>query len=89
MQPDDRGHQRNADDNRNENAGNLVGDFGDGRFGCGCIADHADDLRQRGIFTDARRLTVQKAGLVDRGRRNGVARRFCPPGCSRRSKRIR
>ena len=53
-----------ANDGRDEHAGNLIGDLRNRRFRGGGIADHADNLGKRGIFADARCFAAQEAGLV-------------------------
>ena len=74
QQPHDQRHDGNGNDRRNEHAGHPVGDLCDGRLGRRRVADHLDDLRQRGILAHARRLAAQEARLVDRRSGNAVPR---------------
>ena len=67
QQPDKGGDHRNADDRRHEKAGYGIGDLCNGGFGGGGIADHADDLRQRGVLAHAGSAALQIAGLVGGG----------------------
>ena len=72
QQPDNRCHHCDRDNRRDKHAGNPICNLGDRRFRRRRVADHADDLRQGGIFTDSGRLTAQITRLVDRCRRNRV-----------------
>ena len=67
QQPDKGGDHRNADDRRHEKAGYGICDLCNGGFGGGGIADHADDLRQRGVLAYAGSAALQIAGLVGGG----------------------
>ena len=73
QQPDDRGDHGDGDDGGHEEAGHGVGDLGDGSLGGGGIADHLDDLGQRGVLAHAGGLAPQEAGLVGGGGRDFVA----------------
>ena len=70
------GDNGDGDNCWNKNAGYLVCDFCDRRFGCGGIADHADDLGKGRVLTDTSRLTPEESRLVDGRRRNAVACRL-------------
>ena len=64
---DDRGHKDGRD---------FIGDPCERCLG-GCrIADHPDDLRERGVLADAGRPTGQETALIDRRRLHGIAGRF-------------
>ena len=65
-QPDSDGNGRNADHDRNEHTGDLIGGLGDGRLCRGGVAYHTDDLRKSRILADAGCPAAQEAGLVDR-----------------------
>ena len=66
--------ERDADDRRDEHAGDAVGHLGDGGLCRGGVADHADDLRERRILADARGAAAQEAGLVQGRRGDGITR---------------
>ena len=67
QQPDKGGDHRNADDRRYEKAGYGICDLCNGSLGGGGIADHADDLRQRGVLAHAGGAALQIAGLIGGG----------------------
>ena len=67
QQPDKGGDHRNADDRRHEKAGYGICDLCNGGFSGGGIADHADDLRQRGVLAHAGGAALQITGLVGGG----------------------
>lgn len=73
QQPDDGGHDGNGDDRRDEEARHGVGDLGDRSLGGSGIADHLDDLSQRGILAHAGGLTAEEARLVGGGGADFVA----------------
>ena len=73
-QPDKQRDERDADHHRDEHAGDSVRGLCDRRLGCRRVADHADDLRERGVLSDARGLAAQKTRLIDRCRGDGVSR---------------
>ena len=52
QQPDDGGDNGNGNDRRHENARDLIGDLGDGRFGRRSIRYHLNDLRKGGVLAD-------------------------------------
>ena len=54
-------------DSRYKHTGNLVCDLGNGSLGGSGIADHANDLGKRSIFSHTCGFTPEKTGLVDRG----------------------
>ena len=67
QQPDKGCDHCNADDRRHKKAGYGICDLCNGCF-CGSgIADHADDLRQRGVLAHAGGAALQIAGLVGGG----------------------
>ena len=72
--PDNKRDKRNADDGRDEHTGDAVGHLRNGGLCCGCVADHADDLRERRILADARGAAAQEAGLVQGRRGDGISR---------------
>ena len=57
----------NGNDSRYKHTGNLVCDLGNGSLGGSGIADHANDLGKRSIFSHTCGFTPEKTGLVDRG----------------------
>ena len=75
-EPDNRCNDGDRDDRRDEDAGDLVRDLRNRRFGGGGVGDHFDDLREGRVLADARGLAAQEAGLIDRGGGDGVARGF-------------
>ena len=72
-EPHNRGHKCDGDDCRNKNAGDLVGNFRDGRFGGRRVGDHLDDLRERRVLSHAGGATGEKARLIDGCGRNRIA----------------
>ena len=76
QQPDHEGDERHADHGRDKHARDLVGELRDRRLGRRRVAYHLDDLAERRVLTDARRLTADKAGLVDGGGADAIARGF-------------
>ena len=76
QQPDNRCDNCNRNDRRDKNAGDLVGNFGNRRFGRRCVGDHLNDLRERRVLPDARGAAGQKARLVDRCGRDRIAGGF-------------
>ena len=73
QQPHRRGHRGDGDHRRNEHAGYLIGDLGNGGLGGGGVADHADDLGQGGILAHPGGPAAEIAGLVHRGGGHSVA----------------
>ena len=73
QQPDDGGQHSDGNDRRNKETRHRIGDFCDGCFGGSGIADHLDDLGQRGVLADAGGFAAQEAGLVGGRRRDLVA----------------
>ena len=71
--PDDERNNGDADDGRDEHAGNLIGDLRNRCFRGSGIADHADNLGKRGIFSNARCFAAQEAGLVHGRGGNSIA----------------
>ena len=76
QQPDNGGNDGNSNDRRHENARNLIGDFGDGRFGRRSIRYHLNDLRKGGVLADPSGAAFQEARLIDRGGGHAVAGAF-------------
>ena len=76
QQPDNRCDNCNRNDRRDKNAGDLVGNFGNRRFGRRRVGDHLNDLRERRVLPDARGAAGQKARLVDRCGRDRIAGGF-------------
>ena len=74
QQPDGRRHGGDGNDRGDEHAGDPVGDLGDRSLGRGGVGDHLDDLGERRVLADARRLAAEEAGLVDRRGGHRVAR---------------
>ena len=72
--PHNCGHKCDRDDRRDKNAGDLVGNFCDRRFGGRRVGDHLDDLRERRVLPHAGGAAGQKARLVDGRGGNGIAR---------------
>ena len=66
-QPDDGGNHRDGDDNRHENPGDLVGQFGDRCFRTGGFVDKLNDLGQRGFVANLIGTHGEVAALVDGG----------------------
>ena len=64
QQPDKGCDHCNADDRRHEKAGYGIRDLSNGGFGGGGIADHADDLCQRGVLAHTGSTALQIAGLI-------------------------
>ena len=75
-QPHQRRHEGDRHDHRHEHAGNAVRDLRDRGLGRRRVRYHADDLAERRILADARRLALQVALAVDRRGRDAVARRL-------------
>ena len=73
QQPDDGGEHGNGDDGGYKEAGNGIGDLGDGGFGGGGVADHLNDLGQGGVLAHAGGLALQEARLVGGGSADLVA----------------
>ena len=73
QQPDNDRDGRNAHDGGHEHAGDPVRHLGDGGLGGGGVADHLNDLRQRGVLAHAGGLAAQESGLVQRSGGNGAA----------------
>ena len=63
-EPDCQSNQSDPDHCRYKNAGYPVGDFGDRSFSSCGVADHLDDLRKGGIFSNPGGFTPEIAGLV-------------------------
>ena len=74
QQPDKGGQHRNGDDRGHKKAGNGIGDLGNGGLGGGGIADHPDDLGQRGILAHTGGFALQETGLVGGGGADLVSR---------------
>ena len=68
-QPDDNGHDRDRDDDRDKHTGYAIGDLSDRRFGRRRITDHLNDLRQCRILSYTSGLTAQETRLIQSGRR--------------------
>ena len=73
QQPHRRGHGGDGDHRRDEHAGDLIGDLGDGGLGGGGVADHADDLGQHRVLAHPGSPAAEIAGLVHRGGGHAVA----------------
>ena len=86
--PDDQHHERDRHDSRHEHARHAIRDLCDRGFRCRRVADHADDLRQRGVLSDPRCLTPQKARPVDGCRRHAVARMLVHRDAFARQRRL-
>ena len=69
-------HRRYRYNGGNEHAGHLVRYLCDRRLGRRRVADHRDYLRKRSVLADPASLAADKAGAVQRSRRNGAALRF-------------
>ncbi len=65
-QPHGGSHKRDCNDRGDEDAGDLVRDFGNGRLGRGGVADHFDDLAERGVLPHAGGSGLEIARLVHR-----------------------
>ena len=64
--PDKHGDNRDGDNGRNKDTGNLICHLGNGGF-CGCcIADHLNDLGKGGVLADSGGLAAQKTRLIQR-----------------------
>ena len=72
-EPHNRGHKCDGDDRRNKNAGDLVCDFCDRRFGGRRVGDHLDDLRERRVLSHAGGAAGEKSRLIDGCSRNRIA----------------
>ena len=74
--PDDEGDGGNADHRRNEHAGDLVRNLGDGGLGGRRVGDHFDDLAESGVLAHAGGLAADEARLVHRGGGDRISRRL-------------
>ena len=63
-----------AEHHRHEDAGDVVGQPLDGRLGALGLLDQADDLGERGVAADLGRLEAERAGAVEGGADDLVAR---------------
>ena len=75
MTRDQPGNHRNhgdGDDYRHKDGAHLIGQAGYGRLRGVCVLHQTDNLRERRILTDARRLHLQPSGFAHRAARNTV-----------------
>ena len=75
-QPADQGNKRNAENDRNEHAGNLVGQTRDWCLGVAGFIDQRNNLRKRRIGTDFRRPHDKRTVQVGRSGHDLVADGF-------------
>ena len=75
-QPGNRRNHGDGDDYRHKDGAHLIGQAGYGCLRGVCVLHQTDDLRERRILTDARRLHLQPAGFADRAARDAVPRLF-------------
>ena len=75
-QPGSQRHRRNAHHHRHEDAGNAVGQFGNGRLGGGCLLHQGDDARNGGIAAHLFGAHLEIAAAADTGRGHAVPHRL-------------
>ena len=74
--PCNNGYHCNGNNSRDKHTRYLVRNLCNGRFRRSRIADHLNNLRKRGIFTDSCRFTADKPRAVQRSGGNCVTDRF-------------
>ncbi len=72
-EPEQERRQGGGEDDRDEDAGDAVGELLDGQLGTLRFADDADDLREEGVAAHARGADAEEPVQVDRGADDGVA----------------